>query len=329
MGMKYRKNLGRPGVIVANMSYKGGTGKTSNIFTMLCLLAQQAVHILAVDMDPQANLTRRFGVSPDDFEGNITAALHGITLNPTSWGPLQMRENVFDVKMPGINQHVDLLPGSETFENATTLLERRRDPNVHTRLRLGLETLRDYYDFIFIDTPPGADNLRSALVLNSVDVLLLPVDGFDALLGATTLLEAAQKEAEERKRDGRAPLRAFLYVPHLINSTHSDPETTPWYRSASREFPSHFIPQVVRHSSTHQKSHLSGRGWTGLSWKTQQQYSQMFQHLMGLMQNSAYMPLLDWLEAQKMSLPEIRQRIEQDRLRDSKTETVISRIKYR
>jgi cellulose biosynthesis protein BcsQ len=53
---------------IAFFNNKGGVGKTSLVYHVACMLASQGFRVLAVDLDPQANLTGMF-VDEDRLEG--------------------------------------------------------------------------------------------------------------------------------------------------------------------------------------------------------------------------------------------------------------------
>ncbi|HEV2075779.1 MAG TPA: AAA family ATPase, partial [Thermoleophilaceae bacterium] len=50
---------------IAVLSQKGGTGKTTTVRTLADVLGRVGLEVLAVDLDPQANLSDYFDVPPD------------------------------------------------------------------------------------------------------------------------------------------------------------------------------------------------------------------------------------------------------------------------
>ena len=50
---------------IAVLSQKGGTGKTTTVRTLADALRRAQVRTLAVDLDPQGNLSDYFDVAPD------------------------------------------------------------------------------------------------------------------------------------------------------------------------------------------------------------------------------------------------------------------------
>src|ERR1044071_3012810 len=50
---------------IAVLSLKGGTGKTTTVRTLTDVLRRVGLDVLAIDLDPQGNLSDYFDVAPD------------------------------------------------------------------------------------------------------------------------------------------------------------------------------------------------------------------------------------------------------------------------
>ena len=57
--------LPSPCPVVTVLSQKGGTGKTTMVRTLADVLRRVGLDVLAVDLDPQGNLSDYFDVDPD------------------------------------------------------------------------------------------------------------------------------------------------------------------------------------------------------------------------------------------------------------------------
>ena len=57
--------LPSPSPVIAVLSQKGGTGKTTLVRTLTDVLRRADLRVLPVDLDPQANLSDYFDVDPD------------------------------------------------------------------------------------------------------------------------------------------------------------------------------------------------------------------------------------------------------------------------
>ena len=125
--------------IVAIISHKGGTGKTSFVQNVGAELAQQGHRVLLVDADPQANLTSGWGLVPEQIEKTLLNAL--IQPDVTPGITYLLRPNL------------SLLPSSLDLATAEGHFSRAR--NRQERLRKVLATVKDYFDIVLIDTPPS------------------------------------------------------------------------------------------------------------------------------------------------------------------------------
>src|SRR5258708_17967857 len=70
-------------VTIAAISGKGGTGKTTTVINLGCALVERSRKVLAVDMDPQSNLTSGVGFDPYRLESTVFHVLTGETFNRT------------------------------------------------------------------------------------------------------------------------------------------------------------------------------------------------------------------------------------------------------
>ena len=66
---------------IAVLSQKGGTGKTTTVRTLTDVMRRSGVRTLAVDLDPQGNLSDYFDL-PTDVEPTIADVLSGRARRP-------------------------------------------------------------------------------------------------------------------------------------------------------------------------------------------------------------------------------------------------------
>lgn len=100
---------------------KGGVGKTSLVFHMAWMLSEMGKRVIAIDLDPQANLTSAF-LDEDDLEA-LWEPSGGSLQNGTVYQCLRPLTEVGDINQPQtqrINPRLHLVPGDLAlagFEN--------------------------------------------------------------------------------------------------------------------------------------------------------------------------------------------------------------------
>lgn len=166
-------------------SNKGGTGKTTTVSALAALLADRGKRVLAVDLDPQANLTDEYREGPGDGEP---------TVNEVLVGTATAADAVVDVlgQGPGGEPRasVSLLPSSSALANVEIEL---RDQRLAAPLKLArvLSGLEDSYDICLVDCSASVGTLTDMAFIAS-DWVLVPCDmGFWSVSGAARLGEEA------------------------------------------------------------------------------------------------------------------------------------------
>ena len=134
--------------------------------------------VLLVDMDPQANATLGLGFDKE-LEEDIYDALLAAE-NPLS--KAEIRRYIQKTSMP----YLEILPCSPELAG----LERQLMSATHREKRLAnaLESIRDDYDFIIVDSPPTL-NMLTLNALTAADSVLIPIQcEYYALQGLAELL---------------------------------------------------------------------------------------------------------------------------------------------
>lgn len=145
-------------ITVANQ--KGGVGKTTTSLALASGLARKGFRVLAVDLDPQANMTLSSGISPLLDYGSLYDVFKG---QADAKDTIQKSDLKYDVMPGGIN-----LAGADMDFTQT---------GREFMLKETLQELDEGYDFIVIDTAPTLGILTvNALTAASVVIIPMAVD---------------------------------------------------------------------------------------------------------------------------------------------------------
>jgi chromosome partitioning protein len=149
------KNEG-PAKVIAFANQKGGVAKTTTALNLAVAFKESGHRVLAVDMDPQGNLTMSQGIDPDKVERSMFDVLvHRIPIREV------IVEREIDVAVASID-----LAGAEIA--MSTQIGRERS------LQKALDAVKEDYDFVCIDTPPSL-GLLTVNALTAADKVIVPV----------------------------------------------------------------------------------------------------------------------------------------------------------
>ena len=149
-----KKSGGATTIAFANQ--KGGVAKTTTTLNLAVAFKESGHNVLAVDLDPQGNLTMSQGVDPDKVDKSMFDVL--VQRMPIS-EVIQSRE--IDLAVASID-----LAGAEIA--MSTQIGRER------ALQKALEEVEGDYDFVCIDTPPSL-GLLTINALTAADKVIVPV----------------------------------------------------------------------------------------------------------------------------------------------------------
>ena len=166
--------------IIAITNQKGGVGKTTTAVNLSASLAAAEKKTLLVDMDPQANATSGYGISPKEIEYSIYDAL---VQN------VQINDIIKSTDIP----YLQVAPSKMHLVGAE--LEFVNVPAREYFLRKIIEPIRNNYDFIIIDCPPSL-GLLTLNALTAADGVLIPLqteyyamEGINQLLNTVRLVK--------------------------------------------------------------------------------------------------------------------------------------------
>ncbi len=146
--------------IIAVTNIKGGVGKTTAAVNLAYLCAASGQHTLLWDLDPQGAATYLLGIDPNEHE--LTSAKKLLT------GKCDVPELIIATEY----SNLDLLPANLSYRKFDIHLNARKNPT--ERLLKISRSLREVYEVLFLDCPPGI-SLLSENVLHAADVVIVPL----------------------------------------------------------------------------------------------------------------------------------------------------------
>ncbi len=173
---------------IAVLSQKGGTGKTTTVRTLTDVLRRSEVRTLAVDLDPQGNLSDYFDV-PTDAEPTIADVLAG-------------RASAAEAI------HADIIPANLSLAEAELMLGGKMGREL--TLRRALAEIGKDYQVILIDCPPSLGLLTVNALVAADHALITAEAQYFALQGVEQAIEVV-----ELARDSLNPRLTLLGV--LLN----------------------------------------------------------------------------------------------------------------
>ena len=142
--------------VIALANQKGGVAKTTSTVNLGAALREHDLRVLAVDVDPQGNLTMSQGI---DTEG-LEKSMYDVLVHRTPIDEIIHRREL-DVVAATID-----LAGAEMA--LSTMIGRER------ALHRALDAVRERYDYILIDTPPSL-GLLTINALTASEAVIVPV----------------------------------------------------------------------------------------------------------------------------------------------------------
>ena len=147
---------GAVGQVIAFANQKGGVAKTTTTLNLGVALAERGKRVLAVDLDPQSNLTMSQGIDPEELDRTMFDVLvHKTPIDQI----IESRE--IDIAASSID-----LAGAELA--LSSMIGRER------ALQKAILPLRGTYDFVLVDTPPSL-GLLTINALTAADGVIVPV----------------------------------------------------------------------------------------------------------------------------------------------------------
>jgi chromosome partitioning protein len=176
------------GKVLSVSIFKGGAGKTATAVSLASALTTLGAKVLLIDLDQQASATRHLGLDPEHENPNL---YHVFKKQVTARTAVKT-----------LPHGLSIIPGNSLLAAIEEALEEGDEP----MLRDLIAGVRDDFDYIILDSPPGKAMLAFN-ALSAADEILIPLPAErPALDGVQDLLRFIHEVVcqSARKRDPRS-----------------------------------------------------------------------------------------------------------------------------
>ena len=157
----------RQGRVITVLNLKGGVGKTHASWLLAGVCQEQGKRLLAIDTDPQGNLSSSF-LTPQETEPGLE----------------RLFDPSIDIQTEGLVRrtafsHIDVIPTSPTLARFDISDQRQWEAaDLHLTFVEPVSAWRPLYDFIIFDFPPRL-SLESFAALCASDYVIIPLEAAD------------------------------------------------------------------------------------------------------------------------------------------------------
>ena len=165
------------GSVIALANQKGGVGKTTTAINLSASLAEKGRKVLAIDMDPQGNMSSGLGLDKNSIDGTIYDMIIG-------------ESDVEEVIHKNTIENLDILPSN--VDLSAVEIEMIDVENKEFVVRNAIQKIRDNYDYVIIDCPPSL-SLLTVNAMTTADSVLVPIQcEYYALEGLSQLIHTVE-----------------------------------------------------------------------------------------------------------------------------------------
>ncbi|MBF0545657.1 MAG: ParA family protein [Candidatus Riflebacteria bacterium] len=201
--------------IIAIYHNKGGVGKTTVSVNLAAALSRKGKRVLLIDLDAQANSTFATGLLKFQFEEDDDIigkyVYHLFESGESNFIPeLARRSNDFNSpEIDVIPSHINLIEQQDRLNKIASS---------RSRLIIKLRLVKDFFDYVVIDTPPSRD-LYAEIPLIAADYLIIPSDLKPfANQGLTNVYNFIKQLNEYRQATSGNPLQILGVLPSKIST---------------------------------------------------------------------------------------------------------------
>ena len=161
------------GRIIAIANQKGGVGKTTTAINLSASLASLGKKVLALDLDPQGNMTSGLGVDKDEVKNSVYDLIIG-------------EAEIEECICKEVIENLDVLPSNINLSASEIELIGIDDKEYI--IKNAMKAVKENYDFIIIDCPPALSML-TINAMTTANSVLVPIQcEYYALEGLSQLI---------------------------------------------------------------------------------------------------------------------------------------------
>lgn len=183
------------GRIIAIANQKGGVGKTTTAINLSASLASLGQKVLALDMDPQGNMTSGLGVDKNDVEYTVYDLIIG-------------KAGIEQVLCENVLENLDVLPANIDLSAAE--IEMIGTENKEYILKEEVAKIEENYEYIIIDCPPSL-NMLTINAMTTANSVLVPIQcEYYALEGLSQLIHTI--ELVQERLNGNLEIEGVVFT---------------------------------------------------------------------------------------------------------------------
>ena len=163
--------------VIAIVNQKGGVGKSTTAVNLGAYLAAAGCRVLLIDIDPQGNATSGVGID----KASLQRCVYDVLMEEVG-----IADVIRDTEVEGLK----VAPA--TIELAGAEIELVAAMSREFRLQRALQSVREQFDYILIDSPPSL-GLLTLNGMTAADSVLIPIQcEFYALEGLSQLMKTVE-----------------------------------------------------------------------------------------------------------------------------------------
>lgn len=172
--------------VIAITNQKGGVGKTTTAINLSAALAECGKKILALDMDPQGNMSSGLGINKSDIENSVYTLMIG---------ECPVEECIYK----NVLENLDVIPSDINLSAAEIELMDVEEKEYVVKRQI--DKIKDQYDFVIIDCPPALSML-TINAMTTADSVIVPIQcEYYALEGLSQLIHTIELVQERLNSD--------------------------------------------------------------------------------------------------------------------------------